>query len=161
LDEGKDKPKFTNIVPPKYHKFLPLFSEAEANKLPPYCLYNYCIPLKEGFILPFGSITSLSRTELEDLRKWLHENLSKGFICVFSSTAGMPIQFVKNSNGILHLCVDYRGINEGTIKNRYPLPLPHEILLCLQKAKYFTKLDIHGAIQSCQNGRRGRVENSI
>jgi hypothetical protein len=40
--------------------------------------------------------------------------------------------------------VDYRGLNEGTIKNRYPLPLLHETLLQLQKACYFTKLDIHG-----------------
>jgi hypothetical protein len=40
--------------------------------------------------------------------------------------------------------VDYRGLNEGTIKNRYPLPLLHKILLCLQKAQYFTKLDICG-----------------
>jgi hypothetical protein len=41
--------------------------------------------------------------------------------------------------------VDYRGLNEGTIKNRYPLPLLHETLLRLQKAQYFTKLDIRGA----------------
>jgi hypothetical protein len=41
--------------------------------------------------------------------------------------------------------VDYRGLNEGTIKNRYPLPLLHETLLRLQKACYFTKLDIRGA----------------
>jgi hypothetical protein len=41
--------------------------------------------------------------------------------------------------------MEYRGLNEGTIKNCYPLPLLHETLLCLQKAKYFTKLDIHGA----------------
>jgi hypothetical protein len=41
--------------------------------------------------------------------------------------------------------VDYRGLNEGTIKNRYPLRLLHETLLRLQKAQYFTKLDIRGA----------------
>jgi trehalose-6-phosphate synthase len=41
--------------------------------------------------------------------------------------------------------VDYRGLNEGTIKNCYPLPLLYKILLYLQKAKYFTKLNIHGA----------------
>jgi hypothetical protein len=40
--------------------------------------------------------------------------------------------------------MDYRGLNEGTIKNRYPLPLLYETLLHLQKAKYFTKLDIRG-----------------
>jgi hypothetical protein len=36
-------------------------------------------------------------------------------------------------------------MNEGTIKNHYPLLLQHDILLCLQIAKYLTKLDIHGA----------------
>ena len=41
--------------------------------------------------------------------------------------------------------VDYRGINEGTIKNRYPLPLIRETLMRLSKARFFTKLDVRGA----------------
>jgi hypothetical protein len=82
---------------------------------------------------------------VEALWKWLNENLSKGFIHASSSLAGVPTLFVKKSDGSLRLCVDHRGLNEGTIKNRYPLPLLHKTLLCLQKAKYFTKLDIHGA----------------
>jgi hypothetical protein len=117
----------------------------EANKLPPHYLYDHCIPLKDGFTLPFGPISSLSRTELEALQKWLEENLSKGFIHVSSSPAGVPILFVKKGDRSLCLCVDYWGLNDGMIKNGYPLPLLHEILLYLQKAKYFTKLDIHGA----------------
>jgi hypothetical protein len=36
LDEGKDENKITEIIPPEYHKFLPLFSETEANKLQPH-----------------------------------------------------------------------------------------------------------------------------
>jgi hypothetical protein len=83
--------------------------------------------------------------ELEALRKWLNENLSKGFIHASSPPAGAPILFVKKSDGSLRLCMDYPGLNEGTIKNHYPLPLLHETLLRLQKAKYFTKLDIRGA----------------
>jgi hypothetical protein len=122
-----------------------LFSEAEANKLPPHRPYDHRIPLKEGFTPPFGPIYSLLRTELEALKKWLDENLSKGFIRTSSSPAGAPILFIKKSDGSLYLCVDYRGLNEGTIKNWYPLPLLHEMLLCLQKAKYFTRLDIRGA----------------
>jgi hypothetical protein len=117
----------------------------EANKLPLHHPYDYCIPVKEGFTLPFGPIYSLSRTELEALRKWLDENLSKGFIYASSSPAGAPILFVKKGNGSLYLCVDYQGLNEGTIKLRYPLPLLHETLLHLQTATYFTKLAIHGA----------------
>jgi hypothetical protein len=69
----------------------------------------------------------------------------QGFIHASSSPAGAPILFIKKGDGSLHLCVDYRGLNEGMIKNRYPLLLLHEILLRLQIAKYFTKLDIRGA----------------
>jgi hypothetical protein len=50
--------------------------------------------------------------------------------------------FVKKGDGSLCLYVDYRGLNKGTIKNCYPLLLLHETLLRLQKAHYFTKLDI-------------------
>jgi hypothetical protein len=82
---------------------------------------------------------------LEALRKWLDENLAKEFIRASSSPAGAPILFMKKGDSSLRLCVDYRGLKEGTIKNRYPLPLLHETLLQLQKARFYTKLDIRGA----------------
>jgi hypothetical protein len=141
IDEGDLK----DLVPAEYHEFLPLFSEAVANQLPPHRPYNHKIPLKEGFTPPFGPLYSLSRTELEELKRWLEENLSKGFIRASSSPAGAPILFVKKEDGSLRLCVDYRGLNEGTIKNRYPLPLIRETLNNLSKAKWFTKLDVRGA----------------
>jgi hypothetical protein len=79
----------------------------EANKLLPYYLYDHHIPLKEGFIPPFGCIYSLSRTELEALRIWLDKNLPKGFIHVSSCPAGTPILFIKKGNGSLYLYMDY------------------------------------------------------
>ena len=45
----------------------------------------------------------------------------------------------------MRLCVDYRGLNEITIKDRYPLSLIHKMLAQLSKARYFTKLDIKDA----------------
>ena len=106
--------------------------------------YDHSIPLKDGFTPPFGPIYSLSHVELEALKAWLEDNLSNGFICASSSPAGAPILFVKMSDDSLCLCVDYRGLNESTIKNRYPLLL-RETLLRLQRAKYYTKLDVRGA----------------
>jgi hypothetical protein len=41
--------------------------------------------------------------------------------------------------------VDYRGLNDDTIKNRYPLPLIRETLNRLSKARYYTALDIRHA----------------
>ena len=103
------------------------------------------MPLKEGITPPFGPIYSLNRVELETLCEWIMENLDKGFIRSSSSPAGAPVLFTKKADGSLHLCVDYRALNEGTIKNRYPLPLLHDTLLRLQKAKYYTKLDVCSA----------------
>jgi hypothetical protein len=133
------------VVPSEYHEFLPLFSEVVAKALPPHRPYDHRIPLREGFTPPFGPLYSLSHTELKELKRWLEENLSKGFIRASSSPAGAPILFVKKADGSLRLCVDYRGLNEGTIKNRYPLPLIRETLNNLSKAKWFTKLDVRGA----------------
>ena len=48
-------------------------------------------------------------------------------------------------DGGLRLCVDYRGLNKITIKNRHPLPLIHEMLDRLCGAKLFTKLDLRNA----------------
>lgn len=87
----------------------------------------------------------MSRAELEALKKYLEENLSKKFIQHSSSPAGAPVLFVKKSDGSLRLCVDYRGLNEITVKNRYPLPLIQETLSRLSKARWFTKLDLRGA----------------
>jgi hypothetical protein len=67
----------------------------------------------------------------------LEENLGIGFIQLSSSPAGASILFVKKSEVSLRICVDYYGLNKGTIKNRYPLLL-QETLNRLQKAKFYT-----------------------
>jgi len=53
--------------------------------------------------------------------------------------------FVKEKNGKLTLCADYRALNEVTKRDRHPLPLITEALDRLEGAKYFTKLDIKDA----------------
>ena len=132
-------------IPETYKEFLPRFRKVNADKLPPHCTQDYSIDLKGGFTPPFGPLYCLSRPELEALRNWLQENLSKGFIRTSSSPAACSILFVKKGDGSLRLCVDYRALNEGTIKNRYPLPLIKETLMRLSEAKWFTKLNVRGA----------------
>ena len=107
--------------------------------------WDHKIPVEEGTTPPFGPIYGLSATELQALRKYLDENLAKNFIRPSTSPAGAPILFVKKKDGSLRLCVDYRGLNKITIKNRYPLPLINELLDRVQEAKIYTKLDLRGA----------------
>ena len=144
-DSEFDERAMTDTVPPEYHKYLPLFRQVNGDQLPPHRPYDHQIEHQEGFTPPFGPPYSLSRPELEALRDWLQENLSKGFIRASSSPAGSPILFVKKSDGSLGLCVDFRALTECTIKNRYPLPLVKERLMRLAQARIFTKLDIRGA----------------
>ena len=96
---------------------------------PPYHFYDNKITLKEGFTPPYGPIYALFRYELQALREWITENLYKGFIRASLSPAGAPILFTKKADGSLRLCIDYRGLNEGTIRNRYPLLLILETLM--------------------------------
>ena len=72
----------------------------------------------------------------------MDDNLCKGFIRPSNSPAGAPILFAKKKDGSLRLCVDYRGLNRITRKNRYPLPLINDLLDRLKTAKIFTKLDL-------------------
>ena len=53
--------------------------------------------------------------------------------------------FVPKKDGKLRLVADYRKVNEHTKKNRYNLPLTSEIVEKMQKAKYFTEIDLRGA----------------
>ncbi|SPC66568.1 uncharacterized protein UHOD_12259 [Ustilago sp. UG-2017b] len=135
----------SDIIPPEYHQYLDVFSRVEADKLPPHRTYDHQIPLEEGKSPPFGPIYSLSEHELKTLREYLEENLAKGFISPSDSPAASPILFVKKEDGSLRLCVDYRGLNRITIRNRYPLPLIDELLDRLREARFFTHIDLRGA----------------
>ncbi len=45
----------------------------------------------------------------------------------------------------LRRCIDYRGLNNITVKNTYPLPLMSSAFERLQGASIFTKLDLRNA----------------
>jgi len=140
-----DKDEVLQILPKHYHEFLPLFLKKTEDQLPPHGRFDHEIPVRPRFVPPFGPIYRLSPPELSALYEWLDENLDTKFIRESSSPAASPILFVKKNECSLRLCVVYRGLNEGTIKNRYPLPLVKETFMQLSRAEIFTKLNIRGA----------------
>src|SRR5580692_4995423 len=74
--------------------------------------------------------------------------LDKGFIRESSSPAAVPLLLAAKPGGGVRICHDYRGLNNVTIKNRYPLPLIRETLDALCHAKFYTKLDIIAAFNN-------------
>ena len=75
------------------------------------------------------------------LRKTLNELLDKGFIHANNSLVRVPVLFIKKEGGF-QFYINYRGLNNITRKNQYPLPLIKETLNGISKVRYFTKLDI-------------------
>jgi transposase InsO family protein len=121
-----------------------VFDAEKASILPPHNRYDHAIDL-DGGEPPYGPLYNLSVSELKALREYLDDAQAKGWIRPSVSAAGAPILFVPKKDGSLRLCVDYRGLNRVTKKNRYPLPLISETLDRLVGAKVFTKLDLKDA----------------
>ncbi|WMV50864.1 hypothetical protein MTR67_044249 [Solanum verrucosum] len=55
---------------------------------------------------------------------------------------GAPVLFVKKKDGSLRMCVDYRQLNNDTIKNKYPIPMIDDLFDQLQGASNFSKIDL-------------------
>ena len=60
--------------------------------------------------------------ELALLKESIDELLAKGYIRPSSSPWAFPVLFAEKKDGGQRMCVDYRALNEVTIKNKYPLP---------------------------------------
>lgn len=133
------------LLPLDYWDFAEVFSDADANKFPEHGLHNHAIDLIDEKQPPYGPVYNLSEVELTVLRQYIDKHLANEFIRPSKSPAGAPMLFVKKPSGGLRLCVDYRGLNNITIKNQYPLPLIGKSLDRLGKAKRYTQLDLTSA----------------
>ena len=79
------------------------------------------------------------------MKNFVHEFLATGFLRNSTSSANAPILFVKKNDGTLRPCNDYRGLNDITIKDRYPLPLINDMFDQIRGATVFSKIDLRGA----------------
>lgn len=132
-------------VPPEYADLNEVFSKSRATFLPPHRPYDCAIDLVPEACPPRGRLYSLSAPERAAMEKYLKESLDNGFIRSSTSPAGAGFFFVEKKDGDLRPCIDYRGLNCITIKNRYPLPLMTTAFEILQGATIFTKLDLRHA----------------
>ena len=120
------------------------FSEAAANALPIHGTRDHAInllsdPPRHTPIYP------LHAKELEVLKEYIEKALERGWIRRSDSPIAAPVLFVPKKGGELRLCVDYRGLNGVTVKDRTPILIIDIILERLTRARIFTKLNIKNA----------------
>ncbi|EXV01030.1 reverse transcriptase domain protein [Metarhizium robertsii] len=132
-------------IPKEYRKYEKLFAEELETGLPEHSQWDHQIELINGKSTTFHKIYNLNAKELEALREYIDEMLAKGYIRASTSEAGYPVMFVPKKNGKLRLVVDYRRLNDITMKDRTPLPLISELRDRLHGMNWFTAVDLKGA----------------
>jgi hypothetical protein len=106
---------------PVVNEFSDVFPK-ELPGMPPDRDIEFVIELKHGTAPIYKTPFRMTTLELAELKEHIGELLGKGFIHPSSSPWGAPMIFVPKKDGTQRLCVDYRALNEVTVKNKYPLP---------------------------------------
>jgi hypothetical protein len=103
---------------------------------------EFVIELKSGTTPIYKTPFRKTTPELAELKKHNKELLEKGFIHPISSPWGAPVIFVPKKDSTQRLCIDYRALNEVTVKNNYPLPRIDDLFDQLRGACVFSKIDL-------------------
>ena len=135
--EGGQSPQIKSLL----EEFSDVFQELP-DGLPPKRAVEHTIPLKPGAVPSSRPVYRMSEAELKELKSQLDTLIAKGFIQPSTSPYGAPILFVKKKDGTMRMCVDYRALNQSTVKNSYALPRIDELLDRLHGANVISNLDL-------------------
>jgi hypothetical protein len=106
---------------------------------------EFIIELLPGTAPIYKSPYRMSTPQLRELKDHIQELEGKGYICPSSSPWGAPIISVPKKEGTQRMCVDYRALNEVTIKKKYPLPRIDDLFDHLCGACVFSKIDLQSS----------------
>ena len=137
------KKSLDDIIPEHYRQYKTVFEKSASERFPSSQPWDHAIDLKPDFIPKDCKIYPLSPAKQAKLDEFIDKNLCKGYIRPSKSPMASPFFFIaKKDSDALRPCQDYWYLNEGTIKNTYPLPLVGELSDKLGGANWFTKLYI-------------------
>jgi hypothetical protein len=126
---------------PVVNEFPDVFPE-ELLGMPPDRDIEFVIELKLGTTPIYKTTYRMATPEFAELIEHIKELLEKEFICPSSSLWRAPVIFVLKKDGTQMFYVDYRALNEVTIKNKYPLPRIDDLFDQLCGVCVFSKIDL-------------------
>ncbi|GJQ98611.1 putative reverse transcriptase domain-containing protein [Tanacetum coccineum] len=142
IKEAEDKSKEEQLEEvPIVQDFPEVFPE-DLPGIPPTRQVEFQIDLIPGAAPVARAPYRLAPSEMKELSDQLKELSDKGFIRPSSSPWGAPVLFVKKKDGSFRMCIDYRGLNKLTVKNRYPLPGIDDLFDQLQGSSIYSKIDL-------------------
>jgi hypothetical protein len=97
-----------------------VFLKKASNQLLLYCTHNHKIQLENADSLNnirYSLLYHYSAVKLKEVKRYITENLDKGFINISQVLFASLILFVKKKDGSLRFCIDYRKLNNLTYKD--------------------------------------------
>jgi predicted amidophosphoribosyltransferase len=131
-------------IPPAVQQLIAINDNLfqEPHGLPPARGFDHKIPLLPGVKPVNVKPYRYSPTQKDEIERQIKEMLANGIIRPSHSPFSSPVILVKKKDGAWRFCVDYRQLNNITVKDKYPLPIVDELLDELHGAAWFTKLDL-------------------
>ena len=84
----------------------------------------------------------LSKDHSDILKNEIISLLNRGLIEPSHSPWSFPVLLVQKKNGKYRMCIDYRKLNDITVKDSYALPFIDELISSVRGAKIFSALDL-------------------
>ena len=142
--KGKKVLTLEDIQNGPYAEYADVFSEEGFQKLPPFRTWDHAIDLVPDWESRKwkARLYPLAPKEKEETSKQLDELLNSGRIRPSKSPISSPTFFVAKKDGKMRMVIDYRKLNDITIKNAYPLPLIPELTDKWKGCVRFMKLDV-------------------
>nr|CAE04051.2 OSJNBb0062B06.9 [Oryza sativa Japonica Group] len=122
--------RFTSNTPTASRSILTCLQVTSLESVPIVCEYPDVFP------------EELTTNELAEVKRQIEELESKGYVRPSSSPWGAPVLLVKKEDGSERMVIDYRVLNEVTMKNKYPLPRINDLFDQLKGARVFSKIDL-------------------
>uniref|UniRef100_A0A2N9HGX7 Reverse transcriptase n=1 Tax=Fagus sylvatica TaxID=28930 RepID=A0A2N9HGX7_FAGSY len=121
-------------------EFPQVFEEPEG--LPPKRNHEHQIILKQGVPPHCQRPYRYPHYQKTEIEKIVQDLLDSGCVRPSQSPFASPVLLVRKADGSWRMCVDYRGLNKETVKDKFPIPVVDELLDELQGAVVFSKLDL-------------------
>ncbi|KAM0905424.1 hypothetical protein ACQ4PT_017397 [Festuca glaucescens] len=143
------------VVPAEVQQLLEEYSDIfkEPTTLPPHREFDHTIPLDPAAKPVNSRPYRYSPLQKDEIERQVTAMLQSGVITRSMSPYASPVLLVQKKDGTWRFCVDYRCLNDITIKNKFPLPIVDELLDELAGTKYFSKLDLRAGyhqIRMCE-----------